>query len=249
MELKDFFKQYNKIALAFSGGSDSALLLYSAVTAGADVTAYYVKSAFQPQFELDDAHALARQLGAKMKVIEIDVLSDEEICSNSANRCYHCKKKIFSAIFEQAKVDGYGILIDGTNASDNVSERPGMAALKELGVLSPLRLCEITKSQVRKLSKAAGLFTAGKPSYSCLATRTPLGQKITAFDLRRTEWAESYLFSLGFSGFRVRTVENSAKIELPNQQFLMMIENKNKIVCKLKERYNNVLLDLEARNE
>ena len=175
MTLQDFFKQNKNVALAFSGGVDSAYLLYAATAAGCDIHAYYVKSAFQPQFELEDAKSLALELGAKMTVLELDVLSDSVITDNPANRCYHCKKKIFGTILEAAKKDGYELLIDGNNASDDASDRPGMKAVQELNVHSPLRECGMTKEKIRRLSKEAGLITWNKPAYACLATRIPAG--------------------------------------------------------------------------
>ena len=146
MTLQEFFRENPRVALAFSGGVDSAYLLYAALRNGAQVRAYYVKSAFQPQFELDDAMALAYQLQADVKILELDVLSDPQIAENPANRCYYCKKRIFSAIAKQAAEDGFPVLLDGTNASDDAQDRPGMQALKELNVLSPLRLCGLTKA-------------------------------------------------------------------------------------------------------
>lgn len=237
------------MAIAFSGGVDSAYLLYAAVRYAQQVTAYYVKSAFQPRFELEDALRLADRLGARMKVIELDVLADDQVAANPRNRCYFCKKRIFSAITEQARSDGFSVLLDGTNASDDASDRPGMKALQELCVLSPLRLCGLTKTEIRSLSKQAGLFTWDKPAYACLATRISAGQRIDARLLERTEMAENYLFSLGFSDFRVRTVGESAKIQLTADQFPLLMENRRKIVDKLTESYQSVCLDLEERHE
>ena len=138
MDLKEFFRQHPKAAIAFSGGVDSSYLLYAALQCGADVRAYYVKGAFQPQFELDDAQRLARDIHAPMTVLRADVLRDETVTANPANRCYYCKKVVFSSIAQAALADGYTLLLDGTNASDDAGDRPGMRALQELQVLSPL---------------------------------------------------------------------------------------------------------------
>lgn len=167
-ELGEFFARYPRCALAFSGGTDSALLLYEARRLGADVRAYFVRGPFQPRFELEDARRLAAELGAELSVLELDVLSLPEVAKNGPDRCYHCKRAIFSAIARRAAADGYGVVIDGTNASDRSDDRPGMRAMGELGVLSPLRICGISKRRVRELSREAGLFTAEKPSYACL---------------------------------------------------------------------------------
>lgn len=249
MELINFFKLHSKAALAFSGGVDSAYLLYTAVQSGTQIKAYYVKSAFQPQFELNDAERLAEQLHVDMTVIEANVLCCPEIITNPANRCYYCKKIIFSAIAKQATRDGYDILLDGTNASDDVADRPGMRALRELSVLSPLRECGLTKADIRTLSKNAGLFTWDKPAYACLATRIPTGEVITKDKLEHTECAEEYLNSLGFSDFRVRMSGDAAKLQISASQFKKIMENRAAIVRELKQYYSSVTLDLEARDE
>ena len=193
MYLSEFFHRHPCCALAFSGGVDSSYLLYAAVSYGARVKAYYVCSAFQPQFELEDARRIAAQLGADMDVIELDVLGRPELTSNPPNRCYHCKQLVFSAIAACAGKDGFRTLIDGTNASDDDADRPGMLALRELNVLSPLRESGLTKHRIRELSREAGLFTWDKPAYACLATTIPTGEVITAEKLSITERAEDFL--------------------------------------------------------
>ena len=141
MELRNFFRINNKAAVAFSGGVDSSYLLYAALQAGADVRAYYVRSQFQPTFEFEDACKIAESIGAEMRVIELDVLSDEKVRANPSDRCYFCKQHIMGEIIRAAASDGYDLVVDGTNASDDLSDRPGARALKELGVRSPLREC------------------------------------------------------------------------------------------------------------
>lgn len=249
MNLETFFQYHNHVALAFSGGVDSSYLLYQAVKCGADVRAYYVKSAFQPQFELNDATQMAVVLGVEMQIIELDVLSISAVTSNPADRCYHCKKAIFSQIAEHALADGYTTLLDGTNASDSVEDRPGMRALKELSVLSPLRECGLTKDQIRILSKDAGLFTWNKPAYACLATRIPIGTAITRERLSATEYAEQYLSTLGFSDFRVRMYNTAARIQIRTSELPLLLKNRDFIVHELKNYYDAVLLDLEVRDE
>lgn len=248
MTLQDFFKQNKNVALAFSGGVDSAYLLYAATAAGCDIHAYYVKSAFQPQFELEDAKRLALELGAKMTVLELDVLSDSVITDNPANRCYHCKKKIFGTILEAAKKDGYELLIDGNNASDDASDRPGMKAVQELNVRSPLRECGMTKEKIRRLSKEAGLFTWNKPAYACLATRIPAGEKITAEKLTATELSEKALSDLGFTDFRIRLSGDTAKIQVREEQLDKLLQYRKEILEKLKPYYSAVTADLEVRS-
>ena len=155
MELNEFFAAHPEVAVAFSGGVDSAYLLYAAKRAAKRVKAYYACSAFQPQFELEDAKRLAAELDVQMQILPLDVLADAQVTANPKNRCYYCKKRIFGAITAQARHDGFTVLLDGTNASDDAGDRPGMKALEELSVLSPLRLCGLTKAQIRALSKEA----------------------------------------------------------------------------------------------
>lgn len=247
MDLIQFFSENPKAAIAFSGGVDSAYLLYAAVQNGAWVKAYYVKSDFQPQFELEDARALAGQLGVQMEILPLDILCNMTVRENPPDRCYHCKKAIFQTILSTAQTDGFDLLLDGTNASDDVLDRPGMKALSELSVRSPLRECNLTKADVRRLSKEAGLFTHDKPAYACLATRIPTGEPITAEKLRRTERAENYLTDLGFRDFRVRSLGDTAKLQVTAADLQRVMDLRENIIEKLKQDYTNVLLDLEVR--
>lgn len=249
MELKEYFAAHPKAALAFSGGVDSAYLLYAAMKAGAEVKAYYVRTAFQPEFEYQDALRLAQQLGADMHVITLDVLAEKDVAANPKNRCYYCKKRIFTAISQAAAADGFELLLDGTNASDQVSDRPGMKALQELRVESPLRQCGLTKAQIRELSRKAQLFTWDKPSYACLATRIPAGTSITLDVLQRTEWAEETLKAMGFSDFRVRLMGDAARLELTEAQLPLLMEKRSLVLDTLRQRYSAVYLNLEVRNE
>ena len=247
MTLTEFFHENQKAAIAFSGGVDSAYLLYAALQSGADVRAYYVKSAFQPQFELDDARRLAETLSADMRVLDVAILADETVAANPPDRCYHCKRRIFSAIASAAAADGYTLLLDGTNASDDAGDRPGMRALRELSVRSPLRECSLTKPEIRRLSREAGLFTWDKPAYACLATRVPAGERLTAEKLENTERAEDFLFSLGFADFRVRLFSGAARLQLPAEQLPRLLERRAEILSELKKTYSAVVLDLEVR--
>ncbi len=247
MNLNEFFSAHKKVAVAFSGGVDSTYLLYAAKQNSAEVQAYYVKSAFQPQFELNDAMRLANELNIPMRVLTIDVLSSKLVTENPSDRCYHCKRKIFETIRQAAAEDGFSVLLDGTNASDDAGDRPGIRALRELYVLSPLRECGLTKAEIRRLSQEAGLFTWDKPAYACLATRIPTGEPITEEKLRATEVAEGFLFSHGLTDFRVRRMGDVAKIQVPANQIEKVIENRERIIAELKQYYSDVLLDLEVR--
>lgn len=247
MELRDFFQECPKVALGFSGGVDSAYLLYAALDHGAQVRPYFIKTAFQPQFELEDARRLCAQLGVELTVLELDVLQIPGVVENPPDRCYHCKRALFGRLRQQAQADGYTVLIDGTNASDDAGDRPGMRALGELSVRSPLRECGITKAQVRALSKEAGLFTWDKPAYACLATRVPTGEAVTPETLRKVEAAEEALFSLGYSDLRVRVFHGAARLQLPGQQLEQAAKEREAISQALAPWFDTVLLDLKER--
>lgn len=247
MNLQEFFTENPKLALAFSGGVDSAYLLYAAMNHGARIRAYYVKSVFQPLFELDDARRMAGELGADMRILDVDVLADPAVADNPPERCYHCKKAIFTAIAKAAAEDGYTVLADGTNASDDAGDRPGMRALAEMSVRSPLRECGLTKDEIRRLSREAGLFTWNKPAYACLATRVPTGVRITEEKLQKTEAAENYLSSIGLTDFRVRLFGNAARLQVTEKQLGLVIDKRTEILGELIKYYDAVLLDMETR--
>lgn len=176
-----------RYGLAFSGGCDSSFLLAALVHAGMDVKAYMVMTAFQAPFELDDARRVAEETGAEFELIRADILSHDEVCANPPDRCYWCKRFIFGTILDAMERDGRKILLDGTNASDDPSRRPGFRALAELGVVSPLRDAGFSKDCVRAASRLMGLSTANKPSFSCFATRVPAGNRIDQAALNRVE--------------------------------------------------------------
>ena len=176
-----------RYGLAFSGGCDSACLLAEMLDAGADVKAYLVKTAFQADFELEDARVVAESLGTDFEVMEADILAADDVCANPPDRCYRCKRFIFGAILERMARDGRTVLVDGTNATDDPARRPGFRALEELGVVSPLRAAGWTKEDVRERSRERGLLTADKPNFSCFATKVPADERITSAALARAE--------------------------------------------------------------
>jgi len=208
-----------------------------------------VNAAFQPEFELRDAQRLAEQVGGDMYILEIDVFAEgnEHILANPADRCYHCKQVIFGTLKNQAIADGFSVVIDGTNASDDADDRPGMKALEELSVRSPLKEAGITKDEIRRLSKEAGLFTWDKPSYACLATRIPVGRPLTKEVLHKVEKAEDAMFALGFSDLRVRVYHDAARIQLPANQMSNALSKRAEIKEAIKPYFPIVLLDLEER--
>lgn len=247
MTLQEFFTEHPKAALGCSGGVDSSYLLWAAVNAGADIAPYYIQTAFQPAFELEDAQRLCAQIGVKLNVIRLDALADPRVAANPANRCYYCKVGLFGALRARAKADGYDLLLDGTNASDDAGDRPGMKALREMEVRSPLRECGLTKAMIRQESRKAGLFIWDKPAYACLATRVPTGRTITSELLRRVEGAETALFALGFTDFRVRLYDEAARLQLPEGQLAKAVEQRQAIRQALAPWFDVVLLDTQTR--
>lgn len=247
MDLRRFFIEHPRVALGFSGGVDSSFLLYEAARLGADCRGYFIKTQFQPAFELEDARRVARFAGAEMTVVDADALANAAIAANPPDRCYHCKKNIFSTLIEAARRDGFDTIIDGTNASDDADDRPGMRAIAELRVLSPLRLCGLTKSDVRRLSREAGLFTHDKPSYACLATRVPTDTPITADLLSRVEASEAALSSIGYRDFRVRVFAGGARLELTEADLARALSDVAAIRGAVSPHFDPVMIDTKAR--
>lgn len=189
--LEHFLGRQRRFAVAFSGGTDSALLLAAAKQAGCTVAAYMVKTAFQPQFELEDARAVAQALEVPLTVLEADVLAQADICANPQGRCYLCKRFIFQTIANAAAADGFALVVDGTNGTDDPARRPGFKALAEASVVSPLRRAGLSKAQVRRQlgeqERARGLspnsLKSAKPSFPCLAVFVPEGHPINEASL------------------------------------------------------------------
>ena len=243
MTLKAFFKANPKAALAFSGGTDSAYLLWAAKEAGAEVQPYFIRSAFQPRFELADAERLCTQLGLTLRVLDCDVLARPEITANPPERCYHCKRALFTRLLTAAAEEGYPLVIDGTNASDDAGDRPGMRALRELDVRSPLREAGLSKAEIRRLSAQAGLFTADKPSYACLATRIPSGTPIEKAMLEKVETAEALLAGRGYRNFRVRLRDWGALLQFDAGQLAQAREDIENIRGLLGAMFHELRID------
>ncbi|MDO5016048.1 MAG: ATP-dependent sacrificial sulfur transferase LarE [Eubacteriales bacterium] len=247
-ELGQLIRQLPPVALAFSGGVDSAYLLYALRASEHPFRAYYVASEFQPAFELKDAECLASELDVPLTVIRLSNLGNNKIAENGPQRCYYCKKQIFSHIAERALADGFNLLLDGTNADDQVDDRPGMRALTELGVRSPLREANLSKARIRELSRAAGLFTWDKPAYACLATRIAEGTAIDAASLARVEEAENALSAMGFKDFRCRKLGEAAKLEVNEHDLPLLIQKREQVLAVLRPYFEQVYLDLKLRN-
>lgn len=244
--LRDFFYDNPIAGLCFTGGVNSTYLLYAGKQCGAKLKAYYVKTAFQPEFELENALRLAKQFHVHLSVLKVDILSDASVAENSSNRCYYCKRKLLSVVKNQAEKDGFNILIEGSITSTRTEACLGSLTLSELSVRSPLMEFGITKTKIRMLSKKAGLLTWDKPAYSCLATQIPTGCPMTAEDLGRIERAEKELFMIGFTNFRVRLLGNTAKLQFPASQMETALEKRNNIIERLKPDFDSILLDLEG---
>ena len=239
-KLARFFEEHPRVAVAFSGGVDSSYLLYAAVTCGADVRAYTVESQFRSPVERRNSDELAEVLGVRRTIVNVDALSNAELVSNPPNRCYLCKKIVFGAIIRTAVADEYPTVVDASNVSDDPLERPGMKALEEMDVLSPLRDAGLSKSDVRRLSKEAGLKCWNSPSDSCLATRIATGTPITADLLKRTAETENRLRAMGFSGIRVRTLsDGTARLELPESQIPVLNIHMIEVDRLLKDAYGS----------
>ena len=248
--LSSFFSSHPKVVVAYSGGIDSTYLLHVAKQYAEMVRAVYVRTAFQPEFEHKDAEAFCQTAGIELDVISLDIFSHEEVISNPPDRCYYCKRAIFGAICDHAGACGIDTVLDGTNADDEEWDRPGMRALRELGVLSPLRVCGITKDMIRGAAREAGIVLWDKPSYACLATRIPVVERITPEALQTTEMAEQILMNMGFRDIRIRRVGGGgAKIQILSKDFIHFIEKRHEIIHKLSPYYLSLTLDLRARDE
>jgi uncharacterized protein len=187
---------------------------------GDGALAITIVSPMLPKAELDDARRIAAIVG--IRHILIDSPSIEEVVAlNNKDRCYHCKKREFGSILEAARGEGTEIVLDGTNTDDEGDYRPGMRAIAELGILSPLREAGLCKEDIRELSRSLGLPTAEKPAFACLASRIPYGERIDAHNLARVERAEDYLRALGLRQFRVRSHGDIARIEVAPEERVM----------------------------
>ena len=224
------------LAVAFSGGVDSTYLLHEAAKAGkGKVTALIMKTPSVPERELDEAVAFCKSRGISFFVLPADPFSAEGFRENGRDRCYICKHFLFSALLEKAKEEGIPFVADGTNADDTKEFRPGLKALKELDIRSPLAEAGLTKKEIRELSEKEGLPTWNKPSFSCLATRFPYGEELTVEKLRRTEAAENLLADLGFTQRRVRVHGNLARIEVLPAEIPLLLERRDMISSRLEE--------------
>ncbi len=244
--LKEYLKGLKNAVVAYSSGVDSTFLLKTAYEVlGDNIIALTAKSPLIPQREINEAEEFCKKEGIKHIVVEFDISGAEHFKKNPVNRCYLCKKEIFTRFIQIAAENGAGQVIEGSNIDDTKDYRPGMQAIRELNIKSPLIEAELTKDEIRILSKKMGLKTFDKPSFACLASRIPYGDEITAEKLKTIELAEEFLLNSGFKQFRVRVHGDIARIEILPFEFEKLLKIRNDVVTKFKEYgFKYVSMDL-----
>lgn len=244
--LQACLKALGSVAVAFSGGVDSTLLLKAAHDIlGDSCIAVTASSLSYPERELREAQEFCRTEGIRHYVCRIDELAIPGYAQNPPNRCYLCKKALFTQLQQTAAAHGIAHIAEGSNMDDNGDYRPGLLAVREMGIASPLRQAQLSKEDIRALSRALGLPTAEKPAFACLASRFVYGERLTEEKLQMVGAAEQYLFEQGFGQLRVRLHGKMARIELLPRDFAKMLSLREEVTQKLRRLgFAYVTLDL-----
>lgn len=252
-KLKQMMDEYGKapICLAFSGGVDSSLLLKMACENGKKygnpVYAVTFNTMLHPSCDLETARKVAKEMGAEHRVIQVDELEMEEMKYNPPDRCYLCKKHLFTTLRDFAAQRGITLILDGTNEDDTHVYRPGIRALKELGIISPLAQCHITKKEVKELAGDYCISVAARPSTPCMATRLPYGAELNYEILRKIEEGEKYLRTVFTGNIRLRIHQDTVRLELNPEEMITALSNRKEICVKLKTLgFSYITLDLEG---
>ena len=246
--LRERLRVVGSAAVAFSSGVDSTFLLRVAhEELGERVVAVTARSHTFPKRELDEAAAFCRAEGVRHEVIDSEELDIPGFAENPPDRCYHCKRELFGRLLAFALENGLAAVLEGSNIDDDGDYRPGRRAIRELGIVSPLHEAGLTKAEIRALSREMGLPTSDKPSFACLASRFPYGERITAATLARVEKAEQWLLDAGFGlrQLRVRSHGDMARIEVPSDDIPRLAARAAEIAAAFKDLgFAYVTLDL-----
>jgi len=248
--LRERLRGIGSAVVAFSSGVDSTFLLRVAhEERGGRVVAVTIRSHIFPKRELDEAAAFCRAEGIRHEIMDLEELDIPGFAENPPDRCYHCKRELFSKLLAFARGNGLAAVLEGSNIDDDGDYRPGRRAIRELGIVSPLHEVGLTKAEIRALSREMGLPTSEKPSFACLASRFPYGERITAAGLARVEKAEQWLLDsgLGLTQLRVRSHGDMARIEVPLADIPRLAARAAEIAAAFKEfGFSYVTLDLRG---
>jgi len=247
-QLKASLREMDSAAIAYSGGADSAFLVKVAYDVlGENAIAITAASPTYPQRELKQAKELAKSIGIKHVIISSEETEIDNFSKNPSNRCYFCKKELFSKIKKIATKEHLNYILDGSNVDDKGDYRPGAKALEEFGVVSPLKDVGLTKREIKELSREMNLDTWDKPAFACLASRIPYGTKITKSRLKMIEKAEEVIQKLGVKQFRVRFHNEIARIEVLKDDFQIVLDHSDDIVKKFKKiGFKYITLDIQG---